>query len=117
MPGDFIDIRDARFARLVHGNAGIDKLWTGGRWAEGPAYFPAGKYLIWSDIPNDRLMRWDETSGPRLGLRAALPQPERPHRRPPRAGLSPASTAAAASAASSRTAAGLSSPTASTASG
>ena len=41
----------------------IDKLWTGGRWAEGPAYFPAGKYLIWSDIPNDRLMRWDETSG------------------------------------------------------
>ena len=60
---DFIDIRDERFARLVHGNARIDKLWTGGRWAEGPAYFPAGKYLIWSDIPNDRLMRWDETSG------------------------------------------------------
>jgi gluconolactonase len=60
---DFIDIRDPRFARLIHGNARIDKLWTGGRWAEGPAYLPAGKYLIWSDIPNDRLMRWDETSG------------------------------------------------------
>ena len=60
---DFIDIRDARFAKLIHGSARIDKLWTGGRWAEGPAYLPAGKYLIWSDIPNDRLMRWDETSG------------------------------------------------------
>jgi gluconolactonase len=62
MPGSFIEVRDPRFKRLIHGNANIDKLWTGGRWAEGPAYFPAGKYLIWSDIPNDRLMRWDETS-------------------------------------------------------
>ena len=61
MPGDFIEIRDARFHRLIHGSAGLDKLWTGGRWAEGPAYFPAGRYLVWSDIPNDRLMRWDET--------------------------------------------------------
>lgn len=60
---DFIDVRDPRFGKLIHGNARIDKLWTGGRWAEGPAYLPAGKYLIWSDIPNDRVMRWDETSG------------------------------------------------------
>ena len=60
---DFIDIRDARFARLIHGNAGLDKLWTGGRWAEGPAYLPAGRYLVWSDIPNDRLLRWDEMNG------------------------------------------------------
>lgn len=60
---DFIDVRDPRFSKLIHGNARIDKLWTGGRWAEGPAYLPAGKYLIWSDIPNDRVMRWDETSG------------------------------------------------------
>jgi gluconolactonase len=59
----FIDARDARFAGLIHGNAGIDRIWTGGRWCEGPAYFPAGRYLIWSDIPNDRLMRWDETGG------------------------------------------------------
>ncbi len=63
MPGDFIETRDPRFSRLIHGNAGLEKLWTGGRWAEGPAYFPAGRYLIWSDIPNDRLMRWDETDG------------------------------------------------------
>ena len=33
------------------------------RWAEGPVYFPAGRYLVWSDIPNDRMLRWDETTG------------------------------------------------------
>jgi gluconolactonase len=41
----------------------METLWTGGRWTEGPAYFPAGRYLIWSDIPNDRIMRWDEMNG------------------------------------------------------
>ena len=54
-------IVDKRFAKLVHGNVHVEKLWTGGRWTEGPAYFPAGKYLVWSDIPNDRVMRYDET--------------------------------------------------------
>ena len=63
MPADFIEIRDARFGRLIHGNAGLDRIWTGGRWCEGPAYFPAGRYLVWSDIPNDRLLRWDEMNG------------------------------------------------------
>jgi gluconolactonase len=60
---DIYDIRDARFERLIHGSARMETLWTGGRWCEGPAYHAAGKYLIWSDIPNDRLLRWDETSG------------------------------------------------------
>jgi gluconolactonase len=41
----------------------LDRLWTGCRWAEGPAYFAAGRYLVWSDIPNDRMMRFDETDG------------------------------------------------------
>jgi gluconolactonase len=58
-----ISILDPRFASLLIGHAKLEKLWTGSRWAEGPAYFPAGKYLIWSDIPNDRLMRYDETDG------------------------------------------------------
>ena len=53
---------DDRFHRLVPGSARLEKLADGCRWAEGPAYFPAGRYLIWSDIPNDRLMRYDETS-------------------------------------------------------
>jgi gluconolactonase len=56
-----VTIHDQRFARLMIGHAKLEKLWTGSRWAEGPAYFPAGKYLIWSDIPNDRLLRYDET--------------------------------------------------------
>jgi gluconolactonase len=63
MADDHIEIRDERFRRLVHRNARIDHIWTGGRWCEGPTYLPAGKYLVWSDIPNDRVMRWDETSG------------------------------------------------------
>jgi gluconolactonase len=52
---------DPRFLRLVIGHANLEKLAGGCRWAEGPAYFPAGRYLIWSDIPNDRMMRFDET--------------------------------------------------------
>ncbi len=56
-------IHHPRFASLLIGHAKLEKLWTGSRWAEGPAYFPAGKYLVWSDIPNDRLLRLDETDG------------------------------------------------------
>ena len=58
-----LDILDPRFKRLVFGNVHLEKLWTGGRWCEGPAYFPAGRYLVWSDIPNDRVLRLDETDG------------------------------------------------------
>jgi gluconolactonase len=56
-------VLDPRFRRLIIGHARLETLWTGTRWAEGPAYFAAGKYLLWSDIPNDRLMRYDETDG------------------------------------------------------
>jgi gluconolactonase len=54
-------VHDPRFSRLVIAHANLEKLASGCRWAEGPAYFPAGRYLIWSDIPNDRMMRFDET--------------------------------------------------------
>jgi gluconolactonase len=57
------EILDPRFGKLVIGHAKLERLWTGGRWLEGPAYFPAGRYLVFSDIPNDQLMRYDETSG------------------------------------------------------
>jgi gluconolactonase len=56
------EVRDERFRRC-NGDEWTRQLWTGGRWTEGPAYFPAGRYLLFSDIPNDRLMRWDETTG------------------------------------------------------
>ena len=60
---DDFEVIEPRFRRLVLGNVHIEQLWTGGRWTEGPAYFAAGKYLIWSDIPNDRLLRYDDTDG------------------------------------------------------
>lgn len=60
---DSLQFHDPRFRKLVFGNVHLEKLWTGGRWTEGPAYFPAGRYLVWSDIPNDRVMRLDETDG------------------------------------------------------
>ena len=54
---------DSRFRPLTHGDVRLRQLYGDCRWAEGPAYFPAGRYLTWSDIPNDRILRWDETSG------------------------------------------------------
>jgi gluconolactonase len=57
------EILDPRFARLVNGTAHVEKLYTGCRWAEGPAWFAAGRYVVWSDIPNNRMMRYDETDG------------------------------------------------------
>lgn len=57
------EVLDKRAAGLFNGTAKLDRLYTGCRWAEGPAYFPAGRYLVWSDIPNNRMMRYDETDG------------------------------------------------------
>ncbi|MCB2029379.1 MAG: SMP-30/gluconolactonase/LRE family protein, partial [Rhodoferax sp.] len=62
MTPDF-ELLDPRFARFAPGNVHLERLATGCRWSEGPAYFAAGRYLVWSDIPNDRVMRWDETDG------------------------------------------------------
>lgn len=56
------EVLDERFAR-VNGDEWMQRLHTGSRWTEGPAYFPAGRYLVFSDIPNDRVLRWDETTG------------------------------------------------------
>lgn len=52
-----------RFRDCIRTSARIERLYDGCRWAEGPAYFPAHRCLIWSDIPNDRMLRWDETNG------------------------------------------------------
>lgn len=56
-------ILDDRFRQCIRTSARLDKLYEGCRWAEGPAYSPLGRYLIWSDIPNDRMLRWDEVTG------------------------------------------------------
>lgn len=56
-------VHDSRFERLIIGHAKLQKLWTGGLWLEGPAYVPAGRYLVFSDIPNDRMLRFNEADG------------------------------------------------------
>jgi gluconolactonase len=57
------EILDPRFANCVKTSARVEKIYEGCRWAEGPAWFAAGRYLVWSDIPNDRILRWDEPTG------------------------------------------------------
>jgi gluconolactonase len=57
------EVLDPRFARLFNSNARVDQLYTGCRWAEGPAWFGAGRYVVWSDIPNNRMLRYDEADG------------------------------------------------------
>jgi gluconolactonase len=62
-PDPAIEIIDPRFAKYVVGNAAIERLYTGCRWAEGPVWFGDGRYLLWSDIPNNRMLRWLEDTG------------------------------------------------------
>jgi gluconolactonase len=62
LSSDF-EVVDPRFRGLAFIYVRVEKLWTGCRWAEGPAWFGGGRYLVWSDIPNDRMLRWDETDG------------------------------------------------------
>lgn len=53
---------DSRFHAKI-GNASIERIASGCAWVEGPVYFPAGRYLLWSDIPNNRILRWLEDDG------------------------------------------------------
>ncbi|MFF9979826.1 SMP-30/gluconolactonase/LRE family protein [Streptomyces erythrochromogenes] len=59
------EILDERFktGRCTNGDARLDRLYDDCRWAEGPLYLPAWRQLVWSDIPNDRMLRWDEATG------------------------------------------------------
>ena len=61
--GTGFEVLDPRFDRCLTGHGRVERLWTGARWAEGPAWFAAGRYLVFSDIPNNRMMRYDETDG------------------------------------------------------
>jgi gluconolactonase len=62
-PDPAIEIVDPRFAGLVVGHEVVERLWTGGRWLEGPVWFGDGRYLLFSDIPTNRILRWDERTG------------------------------------------------------
>ncbi|MEM9870606.1 MAG: SMP-30/gluconolactonase/LRE family protein [Pseudomonadota bacterium] len=61
--GTGFEVIDPSFEACFVGHARVERLWTGARWSEGPVWFAAGRYLLWSDIPNNRIMRWDETDG------------------------------------------------------
>jgi len=62
-PDPSVRIVDQSFAGYRLGLAKIERLATGLRWCEGPVWFGDGRYLLWSDIPNNRIMRWDEETG------------------------------------------------------
>jgi len=59
-PDPAVEVVDPRFAKYKVGNAAIERLYTGTRWAEGPVWFADGRYLLFSDIPNNRILRWLE---------------------------------------------------------
>jgi gluconolactonase len=63
LEGTGVEVLDPRFHRIVPGSARVERLWTGARWSEGPAWFPAHNTLVWSDIPNDRMLRYDALTG------------------------------------------------------
>jgi gluconolactonase len=62
-PDPDIVVLDQRFAQYRVGNTSIKRLWTGALWAEGPAWSSAGRYLVWSDIPNNIQLRWLDEDG------------------------------------------------------
>ena len=62
-PDPDIVVLDPRFQPMVLGNAAIERIATGFRFTEGPVWFGDGRYLLWSDIPNDRILKWQEETG------------------------------------------------------
>jgi gluconolactonase len=61
--GGGFEVIEPEFARTFVGHARLERLYTGCRWAEGPAWFGGGRYLLWSDLPNNRILRYDDTDG------------------------------------------------------
>lgn len=61
--GTGFETLEPEFGACFVGHARVERLWTGARWSEGPVWFAAGRFLLWSDIPNNRILRFDETDG------------------------------------------------------
>jgi gluconolactonase len=66
-----VEIEDPRLAGLIDPDAQLRRLWTGAVWTEGPVYVPAEDCVYWSDIPNDRVLRWSESDGASVALHPA----------------------------------------------
>src|SRR6476660_7210408 len=62
-PDPAVQVIDASFNRYRLPLASVERLFTGCRWSEGPVYCGDGRYVLWSDIPNDRILKWEEETG------------------------------------------------------
>jgi len=62
-PDPAVRVLDPEFAKYRVMLASVERLHTGCRWAEGPVWFGDGRYLLWSDIPNNRILKWEEETG------------------------------------------------------
>src|SRR4051812_38200363 len=62
-PDPLIKVIDPSFGKYRLGLAKVEKIASGMRWAEGPVWFGDGRFLLWSDIPNNRIMKWEEETG------------------------------------------------------
>src|SRR4051812_1874993 len=62
-PDPAIEVIDESFAKYRLNLASIDRIAHSFRWSEGPVWFGDGRYLLWSDIPNNRMMKWEEETG------------------------------------------------------
>src|ERR671911_1028964 len=62
-PDPAVRVLDPRFDRYRLHNAAVERIATGYRWVEGPVWFGDHHCLVWSDIPNNRMLRWDEATG------------------------------------------------------
>ena len=62
-PDPNVQVLDPSFNTLRLPQASVEQLATGCRWSEGPVWFGDGRYVLWSDIPNDRILKWEEETG------------------------------------------------------
>jgi len=62
-PDPAVRIVDESFAKVRLNLAGVERIAHGFRWAEGPVWFGDGRFLLWSDIPSNRIMKWEEETG------------------------------------------------------
>jgi gluconolactonase len=69
-PSSVWKVLDPRFSKYMIGNTPLIREWTGALWAEGPAWNGVGRYVVFSDIPNNVQLRWDEATGKVTTLRS-----------------------------------------------
>jgi gluconolactonase len=62
-PDPAVKLLHPSFAKYRQPLAAVERLATGCRWSEGPVWFGDARCLLWSDIPNNRILKWDEITG------------------------------------------------------